>query len=457
MQLDNLIALEARHLRAFWKTEFKTGKLDYIIILISCIFAYVLSISFNAFLLAHLSVNDYADFSVAYRALNFVSVFLLFGSNMAAQKYIPLYFSEKNSSNLISFLKWNLTFVFKASAIFFLLCLCAFASTANGLQANKTGNFFYFVLAISAISPFYSYFLLFTSYINSIGHSVLSTLIRTVFSNAVLFIIFSVGSIFVNTMTRFDLSYFLHIFVLIVFFSSFFLYCCQKNNCLCEALFFKYRDISKEKYKDWKKASSVYLLNNMIYLLILTVDVIILKIFSGSAKEVAIYNICILLNQLFYLINKQLDTYLLPDLSVYLQNRSDPIRIQKKINIVNMISLSMLIFYCLIFLFFGSSLLTFFGIKYDDYSSLMILVCLSHYINFMSYLPFFALSDLEYYSFITKVNCMSLFLMVFLGIILVIFYGAYGIAIANLIARTVTFVIVYSKARSLTSLAFLPV
>ena len=457
VQLDHLMALEMRHLRKLWKTEHETGKLNYGIIFISCIFSYVLSIVFNAVLMRHLSMNNYADFTIAYRSLNFVSLLLLFGSNMTAQKYVPVYASEKDSSNMVSFLKWNFFFVLKVSAIFFLLYLCAITAITYEFLQGRGDGLFYYILVTIAISPIYSYFYLFTSLINSIGHGVLSSMIKTVFSQSVMLIIFCVGLTFANTVTKFDLSGLLQIYVLVLFFSSFICYYSLKNNYIRNAFFYKHRDISKEKCREWEKVSSVYLVNNMIYFLILTADIFILKFFTGSAKAVTIYNISVVINHLFYLVNTRLDTYLLPDLSIFIKKRSDSTSVQKKINIVNAICLLSLIAFCLVFLFFGSSLFALFKIKDEGYSSLLILVCLSNYANLLSYMPFFTLSDLGYYSFLTKVNCLNLFLMVFLGSILVTFYGAYGIAMASLIARAITFVIVFSKVSYLTSLRFLSV
>ena len=160
---------------------------------------------------------------------------------------------------------------------------------------------------------------------------------------------------------------------------------------------------------------------------------------------------------LFYLVYQSLMVFLLPGLALYVKKRLHQNELQKKINVANLSCFFMLILTCLTYIFFGSYLFEFFKIQGEGYTPLLILVCLSMYTQLLAYLPVYALADLGYYAFITKINCLNLFLMVLLGIVLVREYGAYGIAIANLTARIICTVITYHKVSNKISLRILTI
>ena len=83
----------------------------FIIVFLFGLVGYGCNLITNVIISNHLSLDVYGDFAVAWRALQLISLLMVFGSTVSANKYVQKYIKSGSSCPRKDFLIWNMTLV----------------------------------------------------------------------------------------------------------------------------------------------------------------------------------------------------------------------------------------------------------------------------------------------------------------------------------------------------------
>ena len=83
----------------------------FIIVFLFGLVGYGCNLITNVIISNHLSLDVYGDFAVAWRALQLISLLMVFGSTVSANKYVQKYIKSGSSRPRKDFLIWNMTLV----------------------------------------------------------------------------------------------------------------------------------------------------------------------------------------------------------------------------------------------------------------------------------------------------------------------------------------------------------
>lgn len=405
----------------------------FLLFLLSVI-GYISCYLLNGFLAHHLSIYIYADYSVALRALDFVVCLTLFGTDVAAVCYLSKYLLNNQSKFLQFYIRWNVKLVsmniLTVRILGWLLFGIMIILHLSGIHHIKDYPMVIFILWVT---PFAAIFKLLCSFLTGMDFFLTSMMLSNVFFYFFQFLLFA-GFIFI---IHKPLSYINIAIILGGTYAILGLLCYRLIDRNIIALIrqgLKRFFIIPPFRPKWFPAVSKIIVNSIIFMLICTVDLFIVRIFSPNPKDAGCYAAILSIVSFIYLLPKGLYQDLKPLLSYNLTSPSGRILIQKQMNRTNKIVCLLTTTLCLCIIFFSNALLGYFGPEYLRAKTALILLTIGLWYSGLSQI---AGSILIYANLEDLALTSSILLIVFtlcITIPVTYYFGLNGIALSTGIA-----------------------
>lgn len=402
-------------------------------LIVLSVLGYTLNILFHRYLTHQMEADAYGDFCIGLNVLEIAATLLLFGTELSVMRYIPL--SERASDSRM-FIGWNFSFIRKVFIIYCLFIVMIFISLISiKFYYPELFDTIHTVVFMLLVAPFSALYALFISYLNSknnvLHSSIIDSIGRYILLWTVFVLIFSVAKIKPESIIL--ASGYFFVFLILGFIALKVYNSKYEPIAPVKLLFFTHLSPSNQESK-WQTSSMKYAFANIVFLVFLYIDKFILEIVHLSEHVVGYYSVLVILVGFFALIS-QASTYVLsPHISKFLQNPDSKSELQTLINKSNVVVFALTLNLFVIYLFFGETILGYYG-KNGEYSGVYeALVYLAVSQIFLE-IGKLALRFLLYGGFTDYINKVFVLCVIFLfvtGSTLTYFYGLNGIIAAHL-------------------------
>lgn len=340
-----------------------SNKNTFLLFLLSVI-GFICCYLLNGYLAHHLNIYLYADYSVALRFLDFLVCVTLFGTDVSAVCYLSKYLLNHQNLTLEEYIRWNIKLVSVNILIIRIVAWLLFTGVmilhVLGIRRIESYSILVFVVWIA---PFAASFRLICSFLTGLDLFISSMVMSGVLIYLVQFLLFAglIGFL------KLSLSYANIALVLAGTYAILTLFCYELLDKRILGMmkqgvrqFF----VTPVIHLPWFSAVSKIILNSILFMLICSLDLFIVRIFSPNPKDAGCYAAILSIISLLFLIPKNLYQDLKPLLSFHLTTPEGRVMIQKQINHTNRIVFFLLTALALLIIIFSQTLLNYFGHEY---------------------------------------------------------------------------------------------
>jgi O-antigen/teichoic acid export membrane protein len=390
---------------------------------------YSAKLALNILLAHYLTPSHYGDFSIALRTLAVLSSAALIGTEYSSKRFMPYYLSVGDTKTLTDYIKWNLNI----TRITFPLCLVIAITSLIIMHALhiwhiKDIRTHHLSIYMLWIAPFSSIFALLGTYLSCTNHGLIYRIFNKT-RNLVFMLIF----ILIINCFNVEIDSYLLVFV---FFLSFFTLIILQLSFLKkkEPLIFTHivntyhSSQSHTIQKDWVIVSIRFVLNNFIFLLICSADLIIIKFISPDENSVGLYAAALTLTAAMLVIPKNIFAFL--NSKVHPLSRSKEGREQLVAMTIhfNQISLFSMVVIGLFIIIFSKELLGYFGAIYLQAEYMLKILTFGFIIGAYSKSASTLLAYSNYEGLLLTISCVELVAIIVFGSLATYFYGIIGTA-----------------------------
>lgn len=417
-------------------------------ILALSIAAYVTKYLLNVFLAQHLSPENYGDLAIAIRALTIFSTITLLGTGTSSKLFLANYLKTQDASNIRNYLRWNLRVV----AYTFTTCFVfAIISLILMLYLHYTGindiNDYHLAIYMLWVAPLAALTLLLSSFLACNNHTIIAQFCQS-FAKFVLLALFFVSSVLLFKLQLTDLRI---IFILLSVFSILVLFevvlLRYKAPILFSINFRNKNAIPKDKHQKWLKVSSRLIANNIIFLMVCVMDLVIVELLSPDERDVGYYAAVLAISSFIWLIPRGVYQFIKPSISSLIKTQDKKVELQRQLNSANLIMLSVTSLMTIGLLIFANDFLMHFGKAYLIAKIPLIIMIIGNFIGAFSRSSALLLAYSGYESSLLKINYVEIALILILGLILTHYYGIFGMAVATASSVTIKTIIIIYHAR----------
>ncbi|WP_133129707.1 polysaccharide biosynthesis C-terminal domain-containing protein [Legionella yabuuchiae] len=353
------------------KTEVKMSYLLFVL----AFFGYALKFGLNIFLARHLTASLYGDYSVAIKLLTILITLSLFGTNIGANRFFVKYLQSDDKEMATNYLAWNVKLLGFTFLITFFIALLAFGIMLLLHYFNiKDINQYHLATYTLWLVPFAAIAKLLSSFLLSGNRILLSMLYNNPFKYLIEIVLFALVVIFIDP----ELN---NTSIVIVLFVSFVLISIISNFSMNEEILQLLR-LGIKKYKninlsqmEWLQTSSRLISNNIIFAVTCSIDLIAVELFSSNEAHVGYYAAILTIISLLWLVPGSVYQGLKPQFTILLNDELGHQELQQKLNMTNLIAFILIVVLMLLIIFFGKSILAYFGPQYVQvYSELIVLI-----------------------------------------------------------------------------------
>ncbi|MDP3561212.1 MAG: oligosaccharide flippase family protein [Legionellaceae bacterium] len=351
----------------------KESKFVFVLFTIA-VTGYIVQYLLNIYLARNLSAAFYGEYSLAVKVLGIFISLVLFGTDTGAQCFLSRYLAANTQSTAEDYIAWNIKLVsmnlLLARALALILMVAMMGAHFIGLRDISSYPLIIFVLWVTPIAALFKL----------LSNFLLST-------NVVLVsMCFSVIGVFALEFLLFYL--FLSVFQMHVSFLTFGVVLCLsyviianlmllylRHNVITMLLLGIKNIFSTEIIKsEWFKRSSKLILNNILYLIISSMDIFIVKFFAANGAIVGYYGAVLTVSSLVWLVPNYLYQKLKPTISHALTSEAGKKELQLKLDRTNRTVFSIMTIIALGIIFFSAELLNMFGSDYMQGQSALIIL-----------------------------------------------------------------------------------
>ena len=422
-------------------------------LLILGISSYFLGYFFNAFISRCMTPELYGDFSIMFRSIAVISLFLLLGTNISSVKYLSIYFDSGTTDNINSFIRWNLKLIFKTFAICFILFIL-FYLVLIFLHVITIKNYYTYHYSVYALwlAPFSAFCMLLSSYLLGNKLNCLSFFFNKM---AVYFflIIFLLVFVFI-----FELSiqfYHILLFLFIIFlliiiielillnkvlkkhnvniklktnlFSIFTITSMNLNNrnysINTNTLGYKFES---ENCRKWFTDSLRLTPVQMIYTLLCFIDLLIIEWIHPSEYATGYYAAMFTIVNILWVVPGSVTLFLAPRITPLIERKKYK-ELQRIVNTANYINLPILILILFSIIYFSNFLLAFFGSGYSSAQIPLIVLSIAYFFIGISLSSARVLIFLDSKA-ILFINALELIFIISISPVLTYYFGILGMS-----------------------------
>ncbi|HLB58086.1 MAG TPA: hypothetical protein VJL60_04660 [Gammaproteobacteria bacterium] len=404
------------------------------------ILAFCLKYLITVFLANHLSPGLFGDVSIALRALGIFSSLVLLGTTASSKRFLSHYIEINDSLNAKAYILWN----FRLFATTSIICLLvAIISTSVFLLLDYLKIFsidnYHIAFYTLWITPIASLGILITNYLSCDKHAIAGYTFANVgkYTSLLVFLLFVIV-FFHRGLTSFNFLFILFLALLALFFVEF-LFLLKKTSLISVALAKTTATVSNETKREWLYSSYRLIVTNLIFLIVCFLDLFILEIFSAQENDVGYYSAALTIASILWVIPDGVFQFLKPKMTGYLKTPEGKIKLQKKLNRINLIVFLVATVAAVVLIVFGNIFLLHFGKAYSVAHTALTLVVLGNYIGIMQKSPTFLLIYSGQEHLILRISIVQIILLLVTGIPLAYFYNLNGMAVATAVSFCLIF------------------
>ena len=218
-----------------------------------------------------------------------------------------------------------------------------------------------------------------------------------------------------------------------------FLFLLKKTSLISVALAKTTATVSNETKREWLYSSYRLIVTNLIFLIVCFLDLFILEIFSAQENDVGYYSAALTIASILWVIPDGVFQFLKPKMTGYLKTPEGKIKLQKKLNRINLIVFLVATVAAVVLIVFGNIFLLHFGKAYSVAHTALTLVVLGNYIGIMQKSPTFLLIYSGQEHLILRISIVQIILLLVTGIPLAYFYNLNGMAVATAVSFCLIF------------------
>ncbi len=326
--------------------------------------SYFIKYGLNVFLARHLTADVYGDFSLAIRILAIFITLSLFGTNVSAYRFLSKYLQSDNKLTAANYIAWNIKLISVTFLISFVLALVSFVLilTLHFLGINDI-NQYHLTIYMLWITPFAAVSVLLKEFLFCSNSIFLPTIYSNVLLNVILLMLFMVITLFFKR----ELDNLTIVTVLFIgYVSVSFLLLLLVNNDFLLMLKSGLKQLSTVPITNtkWLQTSSRLISNNIIFMMIGVLDLVMVNVFSKNTLNVGHYAAVLTITSIVALIPNNLYVGLKAKISSLSSSERGRIELQKELDKVNPIVIVIIAVLGALIICFSKTLLSHFGPSY---------------------------------------------------------------------------------------------
>jgi len=342
--------------------------MNHVILFILGLAGFAFKFLFNVFLTRHLSSALFGDFSVALSVFNVVSAYMLFGTATSSIRFFSSYLKKNESESASTYIAWNLRIVIVSSLIFLAL-LALFTTIIVGLHLFHIHDIreYHLVVYFLWIAPLGALTLLLSSYLLCNRDVYLGTFFGT--NSLYLFgILLLIPAIFIFNITLHSESLWLLmlcVVIIIATIQSFILFF-RMHDVLGQSFSHVFnRTVSDQAHeKEWWGVSLRLILNQLVYLIVSALDLILLEIIDPSKAVVGCYAAALTVAGIIWVTQQALFQHVSPMISSLIETEKEKRELQVLINKTQIANIALNAILIVAIATFADPILRFFGPEY---------------------------------------------------------------------------------------------
>jgi O-antigen/teichoic acid export membrane protein len=338
---------------------------------------YITQYGLNAFLAQNLAKGMYGDFGTTLKILSITTSLALFGTDIGTDYFVSKYLFSGQKVKAERYIVWNIALL-RNSYLFFLLLatvsfLISFILHLLGFYSIYKYHFFVYILWIT---PLVASFRIVTMLLRASNLNVFasfgSTLLIYVLQFCFFFLLIKFSprhSHHLYSITILGLSNL--IIAILMFF--------KLDRKFRETIFLELRHSSKITITNtyWYKKSKHIISNNLIFLMITSIDLFIVRIFSKNSQDLGLYTAVLATTSILSIIPGSLNQNIQSKISYLLSSTSGKFEVEKQLRVVNRIIFFILSIGSVFILYFSTELLQVFGNTYIRAKSVLIYITIA--------------------------------------------------------------------------------
>lgn len=398
------------------------------------IIGYLVIFAFNAYLARHLNAELYGDFSVALNVLKIVASLILFGTDASANRFVSSYLGNKDNRNLQAYFSWNFRIV--ATAIIFRILMLALIYLILSI-AHITGAIdieihlmikFIWIAPIASVSLLLASFLLCSKKYNT--SYIMTCFAKNIFMLAYLAVALNLFDTILRTTDLFIMVTLSYLAMLVV--ELIIIRVCCPQVFINELV--KPNPSIKLKQTHWFNVSKNLVLNNIIYIILSTADLLIVESIVPGESDVALLSIIITICSILLIVPQSIYKIIKPNISIAIEKNNFE-NLQKVIVRCNKVAILASISLLLFINIFPKELVGLFGSYFSPEIKTPLLIFSLGYFSFTLSKPcalILAFSGHE--KKLVSQSMLELGMLILFGLILTYYFGITGMATATTIS-----------------------
>lgn len=400
--------------------------------------AFMMSFVVNFFMTQIMSTELYGDTMLALTWITILGSLVILGIDQSSRRFITTFLANEDLSQIQNFISWGLKFITTSLLISWVIGLICYII----FDPMNIHSFEPFVVSHSMWTSFFAFILIvvpivgLTNWMSAIlicyKNTSASTFVQYLITPIVMTTLLAITYNFSNLpITPFAIRRLLFITFVLVFIST---------SLICIKLipnfiqFIKSRSKAPEQSKEWRTSALKQVSNILILNILISLDFIIAGAIGKSSSSLGMYNIALTVTSIVALIPSAIFQYLIPEFET-------SIRHPEKIKIFQIywdktlsINMVLVILTALLINAYIDPILHFFGPQYIAAKPLVRVFLVGYALSSMIGCPG---TVLQYTGHVTKVlinYASGIVLMLILALLLSMYYGLVGVAIAKILA-----------------------
>ena len=418
-----------KHISESFHKNFSIASFNYF----QCLIALLLDGILNVILSRYLTIDDFANISLALRLINILSFTILLGTGDASAKSFREMIVKHKKQDIGRYISWNLNYIFKTLTASIIIAFILFF-TLDPLNIFSWGfdefyieflPFVFFTAPFAALIRLYSCFtkcykqLKFSRFLESMAFS-----LTTIVFLLVEYEIYKIDP----TNEFFTIRLLFRSYLVIFFFTTLYIAICVPE------IFSKIKEgINKQKIRyKWVCDAKLHAKNLLVFNINSNISVILVGLFAFDTKSLAFYNISLLIAKFIKRIPNAIFMDLVPDINSAMKNQQTQQEFSKRWQQCNALNIICICIMSTIIFFFNEQILSIFGTGYITKDAIIILniILLGEGLSCLFGYNQLLLCFTDYINVLTKTDIISLFIQVIISVPLFLMFGVIGIAIA---------------------------
>ena len=396
------------------------------------IIGYLLTYLFSVVLSHYLNAIRFGEFNIALRVLNLLTSLALLGTNMASRKFVSQFLRKHDKKNLVLYITWNIHLIRMSFACCLLFALISYVMM-NMLHIwhIKDIKTYHMAIYMLWIAPLASLLTLFESYLLCANHPILSNILYKIRPLSYIFF-------FLLTIVFYDVTVNSRVMVLPLFLSFFCLLIIEiiiitrKIPVIFNGLVTSFMGKNNAPpHENWLPASLRLTANNLLFLVITTIDLLLVQFICPNKEAVGQYAVVLTIASVIFVVPQNLYANIKANVSQLIETSSGRLQLQNKIKQPNRYALMVILLVGSAIFYYSNTLLGHFGPIYIQAKRPLLIATIGFMVAGFSQAATSIIAYSGYEKLLLQISIIECGLLLMLGIILTYFLGITGTAIAS--------------------------